>query len=174
MQPQGLLRRPGGVALALVGGVMLWTSNAAAQERSVGGHVGVALPLVWRSEDKTTTMAEEFAISVPVGVILRKNTGLPIDIGVAPTLLHNGRVTFSASVNAVRGIGRGFSAVMGVLVDVSDPAWGFAATLDKVLLRMQGGAVLVGDLSVPVLFYTDSQGAGYTSVGLAMHVGVAF
>ena len=174
MKPQGPLRRPGGVALALVAGVVLWTSNAAAQERSVGGHVGVAFPLVWRSEDKTTTLAEEFAISVPVGVILRRNTGLPIDIGIAPTLLHDGRVNVSVSASAVRGIGRGFSAVMGVLVDVSNPAWGFAATLDKVLHRMQGGAVLVGDLTVPVLFYTDSQGAGFTSVALSMHVGVAF
>lgn len=157
----------------LVGGVP-WTSTAAAQGRSVGGHVGVALPLVGRSKEKTTTIADEFVISVPVGVIFRKNTGLPIDIAVGPTLLADHSVNISIGVNTALGIGRGFAAGIGVIVDISDPGWGFAAALDKLLLNMPGGTALIGDIIVPVLFYRDGPGVGHTSYGVGMHVGVAF
>lgn len=176
--PQYPLRRPVGVALALVVIIMGWPSNAAAQGSaqgsSIGGHVGVALPLIWRAEEETTTMADEFIVSVPVGVIFRKNTALPIDLSVAPTLHADHTVSFSIGVNTVRGIGRGFAAAGGMLVDVSNPAWGFAAALDKLLLNMPGGKALVGDLIVPVMFNKNDAGARFTSFGVAMHVGFVF
>ena len=119
-------------------------------------------------------MMEARAISVPIGVVLRKNTGLPIDITVVPTLLLDHRVDFAMGVNTVHGIGHEFAAGGGIVVDVSNWSWGFAAALDRVLRHMDGGRVLIGDLFVPVLFHQDAHGAGFTSIGVAMHVGVAF
>ena len=168
-----VLPLPGWAVAVLVAVVTLWTSDAAAQGRSVGGHVGVALPLVSRSQGETTMLVDDFAIIFPMGVVLRLNTGLPIDLAVVPTL-HKHRVEFSMGVNTIHGIGHGFAVGGGVFVDVSNRAWGFAPAFDRVLLHMAGGRALVGDLFVPVAFHKDTHGARYASIGVATHVGVAF
>ncbi len=154
--------------------VLLWASHAAAQDRSIGGHVGVALPLISRSEGEITMMTDAVAISFPVGVVFRKTSQLPIDIAVVPTLLDDGRLNFAIGLNTVRGIGRGYAGAFGMLVDVTNRSWGFAPGLDKVLRHMDGGKVLVGDLVVPVMFHKDSAGAAYTSIGMGAHIGIGF
>lgn len=136
--------------------------------------MGVALPLVSRSQGETTTMTDALAVSIPIGVVLRKNTGVPIDIAVAPTVLNNGRVVFSMGVNTAHGIGHGFAAGGGLLLDISGHSWGLATALDRVLLKMPRGRLLVADLFVPVQFQKDKQGARFVSVTLATHVGLAF
>ena len=157
--------------MVLAAVVMLWTPQAAAQDRSVGGHVGFALPVVSRSQGDTTS---EFAISVPIGIVFRKNTGLPIDVAAVPTLNPHSKIDVAMSVNTAHGLGRGLSATIGAIVNLRDPVWGFAPGLDKVLAKLGSGRVLVGDLFVPVLFHRETDGTWYTSVGLGVHVGVAF
>jgi hypothetical protein len=153
---------------------MLGTSNAAAQEQTIGGHVGVVTSLISRAQGDTTMMIEGLSLTVPMGVVFRKNTGLPIDVAVSPTLLKNGRVLFGVGVGTAHSIGHGLAGCMGMFVDVSNRAWGVAPALDRVLLHMDHGRLLIGDLMVPVGFYKDSQGGRYTSIGMGVHIGVAF
>ena len=167
-------RRPGWAPLALVAVVVLWTSEAGAQDHSVGGHVGVAVPVFSHAQGNTTMMTEDFAVTVPIGVVFRKTSSVPIDVAVSPTLLKNGRVIFGVGVGTAHGIGHGLAAGMSMFVDVSNRAWGLAPALDRVLLHMDGGRLLLGDLFVPVGFYKDTKGVGYTSIGVAMHLGIAF
>ena len=150
-------------------------SDLAAQGSSVGGHIGLALPIVSRSQGDTSTMTEDFAVSIPAGIIFLKNGPVPIDLAVFPTFVDGG-LDFGLGIATARGIGSGYAVAMGVYVDFSNSAWGIAPALDKVLVDLGSGKALIADLMVPIQFNKDDDidRTPYTSVGLGVHVGFAF
>jgi hypothetical protein len=182
MNPHGphagnrLRRRSAFVVPALAVVLLFGASTASAQGRSIGGHVGIASGLISRSEGKTTTMRKDCCtIVVPLGLIVRKNSSLPLDIGVAPAVdLDNNSVSWSFGLTTFRALGGGYAAALGLNIDVTDPAWGFVPALDKVLYQPSPGTAIIGDLLVPVMFNKNDNGVRYVSVGLAFHIGYAF
>jgi hypothetical protein len=166
------LRRLVSAAVILIC-VTLYASDAAAQGGSIGGHIGVAVGVASRDRGSTTTMVEDFGISLPMGLILLKNKAVPIDLAVVPTFTGD-EVNLSYGVNTAHSIGGGYAIGFGGYIDPGNDAWGLAPALDKLLLQMNSGKALIADLFVPVQFNKDAHGASYVSVSVAVHVGLAF
>jgi hypothetical protein len=57
------------------------TTNLFAQEKDVGGHVGVATPLVTVSKN-TTTIGDEFTLLTPIGVTVKPGGKMVVDFEV--------------------------------------------------------------------------------------------
>lgn len=55
-----------------------WASPAAAQEKPVGGHVGVALPLITLA-DPVTDISDQFTILTPIGIGFKTSQRVIVD-----------------------------------------------------------------------------------------------
>jgi hypothetical protein len=60
---------------------------ATAQDR-VGGHFGVALPLVSRAQGQMTTIADDFVIVFSTGITVRQSNTFAFDLELAPVVQH--------------------------------------------------------------------------------------
>lgn len=73
-------------SLVVLGGA----ASARAQDR-VGGHFGVALPLVTHAQGETTTLADDFVVVFPTGITVRKSDVFAFDLEFAPTVQNDPR-----------------------------------------------------------------------------------
>ena len=161
----------GGLAVAAC---VLMARPLAAQDR-VGGHFGVALPLVTRAQDHTTTIADDFVIVFPTGITVRKSDLFAFDLELAPVVQNNPRhIDLTLHPGVAWGIGRGYSVGGRVAFDIGTPTWGLTPLFNKGLLQVGRDSTLFAELDVPIRFKEDARGVGYTSVGLAVVVGVGF
>jgi hypothetical protein len=64
---------------------------ARAQEKSVGGHVGVGFPLVTRDGDNVTTLGDTFQISLPVAITVSGSGRMYFDLEFVPLIVDRPR-----------------------------------------------------------------------------------
>jgi hypothetical protein len=158
-------------ALALI---LLSPIPARAQDR-VGGHFGVALPLVTHAQGETATLSDDFVIVFPTGITVRKSDVFAFDLELAPVVQNNPRhIDLTLHPGVAWGIGNGFSIGGRVAFDIGRESWGFTPLFNKGLLQVGKDSTFFGELDLPIRFKEDLQGVGYTSVGLAVVFGLGF
>jgi len=156
------------------GAIGLGAETARAEDR-VGGHFGVALPLVTHAQGETTTLADDFVIVFPTGITVRKSDVFAFDLELAPVVQNDPRhIDLTLHPGVAWGVGRGYSVGGRVAFDIGRESWGFTPLFNKGLLQVGKDSTFFGELDVPIRFKQDSQGRSYTSVGLALVVGVGF
>jgi hypothetical protein len=154
--------------------LMLSQSRGYAQDR-VGGHFGVALPLVTRAQGQTTTLSDDFVIVFPTGITVRKSDVFAFDLELAPVVQNDPRhIDLTLHPGVAWGIGNGFSVGGHVAFDIGRESWGFTPLFNRGLVQMRKDTTFFGELDVPIRFKEDSRGNAFTSIGLAVVVGVGF
>ena len=154
--------------------LMLDGSSAYAQNR-IGGHFGVALPLIAHAQGETTTISDDFVIVFPTGITVRKSDVFAFDLELAPVVQNDPRhIDLTLHPGVAWGIGNGYSVGGRVAFDIGKESWGFTPLFNKGLLQVGRDSTLFAELDVPIRFKQDANGVGYTSVGLAVVVGIGF
>ena len=167
-----LCRRKVAVTAMLL--VVLGATPARSQDR-VGAHFGFAFPLVTHAQGDTTTIGDDFILVVPTGITVRRSETFAFDLELAPVIQNNPRhIDLTVHPGVAWGVGGGYSVGGRVAFDIGSATWGFTPLFNKGLVQVGKDATFFAELDVPIRFKEDGQGNGYTSIGLAVVVGVGF
>jgi hypothetical protein len=155
--------------------VLMLAGTCAYAQNRIGGHFGVALPLIAHGQGETTTISDDFVIVFPTGITVRKSDVFAFDLELAPVVQNDPRhIDLTVHPGVAWGIGNGYSVGGRVAFDIGKESWGFTPLFNKGLLQVGKDSTLFAELDVPVRFKQDAHGVGYTSVGLAVVVGIGF
>ena len=161
--------------IAAVATVTLFGPFAAAAraQDTLGGHIGILLPLATRANGTTTTIGDDFVIGFPTGITVRKSQTFAFDLEVVPVIQNDPlHVDLTVHPGAVWGLGNGWGAGARLAFDVEKASWGFTPILNHGLTSGRGGTFF-GELVVPIRFQDNGAGT-FTSIGIGVHVGVGF
>jgi hypothetical protein len=148
--------------------------TAAPAQDTLGGHIGIVLPLVTRAEGTTTTIADDFVIGFPMGITVRRSQTFAFDLEIVPGIQNDPlNVNLTVHPGVVWGIGDGWGAGVRFAYDVNQPSWGFTPILNHGLLSVGRGASLFGELVLPIRFQDRGNGV-ITAFGVGVHIGVGF
>ena len=123
--------------LSAVAILLLLTSGRLDAQNRVGGHFGVALPLLTHAQGETTTLSDDFVIVFPTGITVRKSDVFAFDLELAPVVQNNPRhIDLTLHPGVAWGIGNGFSVGGRVAFDIGRESWGFTPLFNKGLLQI--------------------------------------
>jgi hypothetical protein len=162
-------------AVAVVAATIAGPSvRAAVAEDTLGGHIGVLLPLVTRANGRSTSISDDFVIGFPTGITVRKSETFAFDLEFVPVIQNDPlHVDLTLHPGAVWGLGNGWGAGARLAFDVNKASWGFTPILNHGLLKVGAGETLFGEIVVPIRFQ-DNGGGTFTSIGVGVHIGVGF
>jgi hypothetical protein len=108
---------------------------AAAQTPDIlGGHIGLAFPLVATNGGTTTTIGQNFTIVVPVGISVKGPGSLMFDLEFEPAIQDSPRdVTLTISPGLLWAVGHGFSVGGRLSFVASSPTFGLTGVVIKSL-----------------------------------------
>ena len=162
------------LVIAMVGLMGPMASRASAQN-TLGGHIGIVLPLVSRANGTTTSIADDFVIGFPMGITVRKSPTFAFDLELVPAVQNDPLgVGLTVHPGVVWGVGGGWGVGGRLAFDVNKASWGFTPILNHGLLKVGKDGTLFGELVLPVRFQADAAGKIFTSVGFGVHIGVGF
>jgi hypothetical protein len=146
--------------------------DAFAQDQ-VGGHFGFAFPLVSRGDGQTTSISDDFVLVVPTGITVRRSSTFAFDLELAPVIQNDPRhINLTVHPGVAWGIGGGYSLGGRVAFDIGSATWSFTPLFNKGFVQVAKGATFFGELDVPIRFKEDAAGRGFTSIGLAVVLGL--
>src|SRR5262249_47230279 len=109
--------------------ILLYTTLAAGPvvaQNTVGGHMGLAFPIVSTTGDHTTTINHDFSMAFPIGISIKGSGRMFFDLEFVPVVQDSPRnVSFIAHPGLLWGIGHGFSAGGRLAFDVNSSTIGF-------------------------------------------------
>jgi hypothetical protein len=153
-------------------------SILARAQTTVGGHVGVVLPLVTDTSGQTTDLASDFSIGFPVGITV-KGTGRTIfDFEFISSIQDSPRnVTLTVHPGFLWNIGHGLAPGIRAAFVANSSTYGFTPLLNKGWPIKGKGQLfkayfVEGDL--PVRFNRPTGQPGTSAVGFALHLGLGF
>jgi hypothetical protein len=150
-------------------------ASAASAQDTLGGHIGVVLPLVTRANGATTTIADDFTIGFPMGITVRRSQDFAFDLEIVPAVQNDPlHVGLTIHPGIVGGLGGGWGAGVRLAFDVNQASWGFTPIVNHGLLQVGHGAALFAELVLPIRFQEDAAGKSFTSFGVGVHIGVGF
>ena len=157
------------VPVGLTSALIAWGSPAKAQEKPVGGHVGIAVPIVTIA-DETTSISDQFTILNPIGIGFKTSPKLAVDFEmvVASPVDPAGTTGLVVDPGVVYdwgGVATGLRAAfqIGNKVNVG------AIPLVNVGLVDLGGAKWFVEAAFPI-FYTPKD----VSLTIVAHTGIGF
>jgi hypothetical protein len=159
------------LALALV--VAVAPASALAQAPRVGGHVGVATPLVtFPSEGDTTDIGDQFTLVMPIGVTVKLNERLAVDF---ETQVHNpvdpdGTTALVVAPGLVYNFGA-FAAGLRLASEIgADSNVGLIPILNTGVAPVGAGTWFV-EAAFPAFIHSTEPDFTFTVV---VHTGIAF
>jgi len=158
-------------ALLLV--VLAIPGRAAAQNR-IGGHFGAVFPLVTHADGETVTIGDDFKIGFPMGVTVKTSDKWAFDLELVPVIQNDPLfVTLTVHPGIIRGLSHGYAAGLRMAFDVEAASWGFTPLVNKGFPVKGKPYTLFVEGVAPIRFQSDGVET-HTSIGLAVHVGMAF
>ena len=150
------------------------TPASATEEESfidrLGGHIGVAVPLVSVADGDATTVAESTTIALPMGLTIQRAVGpLAFDMEVVPAVSEGHEVDVVIHPGLIYP-GRLAAVGMRAAFEVDSNAYGFTALIARPIWIGESLNLFV-ELDVPVRFPPGPVGS---VVGVATHVGIGF
>jgi hypothetical protein len=156
---------------------MLGVVPAIAQApNTVGGHIGLAFPLVSTTGSDTTTIADVFTIAVPVGISIKGPGRMLFDLELVPAIQDAPRdVSLTVHPGLLWGLGHGFSAGGRLAFVASSSTWGFTGVLIKSWpIHNSFFKAYFVETDFPVRFNNPPGGPSTSSFGFNIHFGVGF
>ncbi len=165
---------PAAFVLTLLCGIF---TVAGAQEPPprVGGHVGVAFPIVTRSDGRTTTISEDFIVGFPVGIVIRNSSPFAFDFEFVPTINNSPRqdVTLTVHPGVVYSFKKNYTVGIRAAFDIGADAYGFTPLIQR-SWKLKGNTKYFVEADFPVRFRQQPDGRRTTSGTFTAHFGVAF
>ncbi|MGI8657107.1 MAG: hypothetical protein ACR2LC_18040 [Pyrinomonadaceae bacterium] len=119
----------------------------------VGGHVGIAFPIVTRSDGRTTTISEDFIVGFPVGIVIRNSSPFAFDFEFVPTINNSPRqdVTLTVHPGIVYGFKKNYTAGIRAAFDIGADAYGFTPLIQR-SWKIKGNTKYFVEADFPVRF----------------------
>jgi hypothetical protein len=158
-------------AVAIIG-----QPDRAVAQNTVGGHFGVAFPLVTRADGKTTNLGDNFTTAFPMGItIKRQGSRMAFDLELVPAIQDSPRnVSLTVHPGLIWSLKGNWAAGIRAAFDVNQPSWGFTPLLARTFPITGHNFKLFAEVDVPIRFQKPSIGNNVTAVTLAIHIGTAF
>lgn len=160
--------------LAFVLMVATAPASALAQEKTVGGHIGVATPLVTITSDKNTDITDTFTLVVPVGVTVKLSDRLAVDFETQvqnPLKPKGGTSTLVVAPGVIYNLGP-FAAGLRVASAIGKPAnIGVIPLINRGLVKM-GDATWFAELALPTFVHRAPDPD--VTFDVVIHTGIAF
>lgn len=162
------------VAFVLLCGLFTATSAQEPPPR-VGGHVGIAFPIVTRSDGRTTTISEDFIVGFPIGIVIRNSSPFAFDFEFVPTINNSPRqnVTLTVHPGIVYGFKKNYTAGIRAAFDIGGDAYGFTPLIQR-SWKIKGNTKYFIEADFPVRFRQQPDLRRTTSGTFTAHFGVAF
>jgi hypothetical protein len=135
----------------------------------LGGHVGIALPLVVFQGDDATSLGDEFSIGIPFGVGVKIRPDLIFDMELVP-FITDGRTNLVVHPGMIYNFYGAWAAGLRFAVETNGDSWGFTPLLNRNLFEIAEGVNLFAELDIPIRIVKDQD----TAVAIATHFGVGF
>lgn len=163
-------------ALLLI--ALMIPTAASAQEAApprVGGHVGVAFPIVTRSDGMTTTISEDFVVGFPVGVTIRNSSPFSFDFEFVPTVNNSPRqeVTLTVHPGVIYGFKKNYAVGLRAAFDIGGDTYGFTPLVQR-SWTLKGNTKYFVEADFPVRFRQQPDRRRTTSSAFTAHFGVSF
>lgn len=99
----------------------------------VGGHVGVVFPIVTRSDGRTITIADDFAVGFPLGITIRNSSPFAFDFEFIPTINRSPRqdVTLTVHPGLIYGFKKNYAVGLRAAFDIGADAYGFTPLVQR-------------------------------------------
>ena len=151
---------------------------ASAQEPApprVGGHVGIAFPIVTRSDGITTTISEDFIVGFPVGITIRNSSPVAFDFEFVPTINNSPRqdVTLTVHPGAIYGFKKNYAVGIRAAFDIGSDTYGFTPLVQR-SWKIKGNTKYFVEADFPVRFRQQPDGRRTTSGAFTAHFGISF
>jgi len=156
--------------------VIIGQPNHAVAQNTVGGHFGVAFPLVTRADGQTTNLGDNFTIAFPMGItIKREGARMAFDLELVPAIQDkNRRVNLTVHPGLIWKLHGHWAGGIRAAFDVNQPSWGFTPLLAREFPVTGHNYKFFIEADVPVRFQKPSIGHNVTAVTFAIHLGTAF
>jgi len=144
-----------------------------ATPRSVGGHVGVAVPLVFINEDDTKTISDTFVIANPIGIGFKLSEKLVLDMEfiVQNPVDPSGTTSLVVDPGLVYNFGP-FAAGLRVASAINQPAnVGLIPLINRGLVNLGGGATWFVEAAFPAFIHSTPPDV---TLDIVFHTGIGF
>jgi hypothetical protein len=155
-------------------------SRVTQAQTQVGGHIGLALPLVTTVAGRTVNdLADQFSIGMPVGITVKGSGWTAFDLELAPAVntARPRENSLTVQPGLIWSLGHGFGAGVRAAIEVNTASWGYTPLVNHSWpIRSERGlfkAYFV-EADLPVRFNRPSGGPMTNPVTLGMHFGLAF
>jgi hypothetical protein len=148
-------------------------AGALAQGAQVGGHIGIATPLVMVTEDKTTNVADNTVLVAPIGVTVKLTDRLAVDFEtqVVSPVDPRGDSSLVVAPGVVYNLGP-FAAGLRVASAIGAPAnIGLIPLVNRGLVNM-GRATWFLEAAFPTFLHSDPDPDWTFDV--VIHTGIGF
>jgi len=141
----------------------------------VGGHVGIAFPIVTRSDGRTTTISEDFIVGFPIGVTIRNSSPFAFDFEFVPTVNNSPRqdVTLTVHPGVIYGFKKNYAVGLRAAFDIGSDTYGFTPLVQR-SWKIKGNTKYFVEADFPVRFRQQPDGRRTTAGGFTAHFGVSF
>ncbi|HLG14782.1 MAG TPA: hypothetical protein VJH03_09820 [Blastocatellia bacterium] len=155
---------------------LLALPGKAVAQNSVGGHIGVAFPLVTHAGGRTTTISDNFVAAFPMGIsIKREGSKMAFDLELVPAVHSSPRnVTLTVHPGVVWDLGHNWAGGVRAAFDVDSASWGFTPLVARSFpIAGHKNNKFFIEFDLPVRFQKPA-GNNITAVTFAIHFGTAF
>ena len=156
--------------------VVIGQPNRAIAQNTVGGHFGIAFPLVTRADGRTTNLGDNFTTAFPMGItIKRQGARMAFDLELVPAIQDSPRqVNLTVHPGLIWNLHGRWAGGIRAAFDVNRPSWGFTPLLAREFPVTGHNFKFFAEVDLPVRFQKPSIGHNVTAVTLAVHFGTAF
>jgi len=153
-------------------------SIAAKAQTSVGGHVGLVLPLVTSTNGQRSDLANNFSIGFPAGITVKGTGRTAFDLEFISSVQDDPRdVTLTVHPGFLWNVGHGLAPGIRAAFVVNSSTYGFTPLLNKSWPIKGKGQLFKAyfvEADLPVRFNRPAGAPGTSSVGFALHLGLGF
>ena len=169
-----ILRRSSWAKIVCLPLLVLFAPTSLRAENQVGGHFGFVFPLVSRTGDVTTSIADDFVIGFPMGITIKKTDKLAFDLELVPVIQNDPlNVNLTVHPGVIWGLPNRVGAGIRLAFDIKDSSWGFTPLINK-SFPMSPGTAFFTELVLPIRFQNDAKRNRQNSFGFGIHFGVGF
>jgi hypothetical protein len=168
------------LAMTVLAMTVAGTASLAQAQDTLGGHMGLVLPLVTREAGQTTNnLSDSFAIGFPVGVTIKGQGHTAFDFELVP-MIHTARprdTSLTVHPGLIRDVGHHFAVGMRAAFDVNSASWGFTPLVNHswpIKNERSFFKAYFVEADLPVRFNRPVVGPKTDPVTFAMHLGVGF
>jgi len=162
-------------ALTLLCGIFTVAGAQEPPPPRVGGHVGIAFPIVTRSNGQTTTISEDFIVGFPVGIVIRNSSPVAFDFEFVPTINNSPRqdVTLTVHPGVVYSFKKNYLVGVRAAFDIGADTYGFTPIAQR-SWKIKGNTKYFVEADFPVRFRQQPDLRRTTSGAFTAHFGIAF